>query len=372
MGNVARSDGDRRAGPRHARWLIALLGPAIMALALIGAPRAQAPEPRQGLASSDPVLDLVVMISAVVDKQEGIGAGVIFGAAGDRLYVATANHLVRRGGVDAQQIRVRFRSLPGEPVPARLLADLDPGLDLAVLSVAGLKGIGLDLAALRFDRIGKPDVLKRGDGVFAIGQPGGNRWRLSVSPDRVARVTGDVVQFESTFIAAGHSGGALLNQQGQIVGMIRRDQPPDGEAVSLARVLERVGEWGYPVSLGRQRPDEILGTWIDEKFVYAGRPRKLTVAFQKRFRDRLFGNVVIAAVPDDRAYVLGLGILDRRLPLVGTVDADTVTFTVELPGEQEPFRLEFQATVATDRLEGVAIFKDGPLAFTATRTSAGR
>lgn len=357
---------------RHSRRLIALLGPAIVAFAVAGAPRAQSPEPRQGLPSTEPVLDLVVMISALVDGQDGIGAGIIFGAGGDRVYVATANHLVRRGGVEAQQIGVRFRSLPGAAAPARLLADLDPGLDLAVLSVAGIKGLGLDLAALRFDRIGKPDTLKRGDGVFAVGQPGGSRWRLSVSPDRVARVTGDVVQFESTFIAAGHSGGALLNQQGQIVGMIRRDQPPDGEAVHLARVLERVGDWGYPVSLGRQRPDEILGTWIDERFMYQGRPRKLSVTFERRFRDRLLGNVVIAAVPRDRPEVLWSGIVDRPLDLVGTVDADTVTFAVQVPGEEGLFRLEFQATVAADQLTGMAIFRDGPMAFTATRTKAGR
>lgn len=47
----------------------------------------------------------------------------------------------------------------------------------------------------------------------------------------------------------GFSGGALLNEQGEIVGMITADEPPLGRAVPLALILGAARAAGYPVQI---------------------------------------------------------------------------------------------------------------------------
>ena len=91
---------------------------------------------------------IVVMIQCTIDGEPSIGAGILFGAANDRLYVVTANHVVRRGATEATQIRVELRGLPGEPVPAVLTTRFDAKRDIAVLSIAGVLATGLGFVNL--------------------------------------------------------------------------------------------------------------------------------------------------------------------------------------------------------------------------------
>ncbi|HZT28628.1 MAG TPA: hypothetical protein VFA33_02005 [Bryobacteraceae bacterium] len=95
---------------------------------------------------------VVVVRSAFPRGARDLGAGIIFGAALHRLYILTANHVVRQGVETAQAVDVEFRWLPGERSGARLLSTADTGLDVAVLSVETAAPPGL----LHFDRLGIP------------------------------------------------------------------------------------------------------------------------------------------------------------------------------------------------------------------------
>src|SRR5215831_7532205 len=121
---------------------------------LLAATFAAAPLAAQG--ESGEAEQLVVMIRCTLAGKESIGAGIIFGAANDRLYVVTASHVVRHGADEASDIRVELRSLPGEPVRATLTTAFDAKLDLAVLSIPGVKAAGIDIAKIPFDRLGSP------------------------------------------------------------------------------------------------------------------------------------------------------------------------------------------------------------------------
>ena len=156
---------------------------------------------------------LVVMIRCSTPSGEQIGAGIIFGAANDRLYILTANHLVRLGTVSATDIRVELRSRPGEPIPATLTTRFDAGADLAVLSIAGIKGLGVDTTRIPFDRLGNPAALERGDGVYALGYPQGRPWTVNVAPLPVSAVSDSLLTFESSFVTEGHSGGATFSSK---------------------------------------------------------------------------------------------------------------------------------------------------------------
>jgi len=199
--------------------------------------------------ASSEVEQIVVMIRCSLDGQESIGAGIIFGAGNDRLYVVTANHVVRLGATEATNIRVELRSLPGEPMPATLTTSFDAKRDVAVLSISGVKAAGIDVARIPFDRLGAPLSLARGDGVFALGYPQGRPWGSNVAPTPISSTSDSLLTFETTLVSRGHSGGALLNQRREIVGMLLNVQPPDATSRNIVQVLAMLREWRFPVAL---------------------------------------------------------------------------------------------------------------------------
>jgi outer membrane protein assembly factor BamB len=87
------------------------------------------------------------------------------------------------------------------------------------------------------------------DPVYTVGYPAGQPWFPRVTPDIVAEATTETVAFETNYLQQGHSGGALVSRDWQIVGLIKQDQPPRGVAVRIGRVIERLTQWGYAVSL---------------------------------------------------------------------------------------------------------------------------
>jgi ankyrin repeat protein len=187
---------------------------------------------------------LIVMI----EGENTMGAGIIFGRQDDRIYIATANHVVRKGR-EAGHLKVLFRGLPEKWLEARLLEHFDSDLDLAVISVENAAGHGIDFCGLPVDRLLEAIELKRGDAVYPVGYPGAAPWGMPVAPDRVAQLIGKQITFQSAFISTGHSGGGLLNEQGELIGMIRADQPPFGVAVRFEAILQKLRQWGFPVQL---------------------------------------------------------------------------------------------------------------------------
>lgn len=188
-------------------------------------------------------LDLVAMLRGEL----GSGAAIILGRDKDRVYLATANHVVRQGGAEAKTIEVQVKALAPKWFRARLLPPIaDPDLDLAILSV---DGVPLDLCALPLDRGGDSTSVRRGDPVYPVGYPGGILWAMPLTPDHASQVFPSQISFESQFVRVGFSGGALLNRRGEIIGMIAADEPPLGRAVPFDLILKAARAARYPVQL---------------------------------------------------------------------------------------------------------------------------
>jgi ankyrin repeat protein len=196
----------------------------------------------------DTTSQLVVMITDQLGTEPAFGAGIVFGRDKDRLYIVTANHVVRRGPTVATNIRVAFKPRPDKALSAKLLAQGDRELDVAVVVLEGWAGLGVDGCKLPFNRLGNTGALQRGNTVYAIGNPNGEKWRMP-APDRLYSIGPDQLQFQSAFIAVGSSGGALLNSDARIVGMVRRDEAPSGSAIPMSAALALALKWGYPVQL---------------------------------------------------------------------------------------------------------------------------
>jgi len=205
------------------------------------------PEKSVSVATEERIKPLIVMITCRLGDKESFGAGIIFGYTDSRIYIATANHVVRQGIDEGKNVRVQFKWLPGESIEAKLLGHADSNLDLAVLVVTDR--VETEFKSLPFDQLGDSTSLKRGDSVHSIGNPRGQQWRVNVTADRVSDKVGDTISFESNFIGPGHSGGALLNERWELVGMIKADEPPDGVAVDIRSLLDSLSRWGYPVKL---------------------------------------------------------------------------------------------------------------------------
>lgn len=142
-------------------------------------------------------------------RQQGLGSGVVVSADG---YIITNNHVI----AEADTINVRF--LDEKIMPARVVG-ADPKTDIAVLKV--------DAGNLPCIKIGDSDKLRVGEMVLAVGSP--------LSPNLAHSVTSGIVSAKGrsnvgladyedfiqtdAAINPGNSGGALINLDGELVGI---------------------------------------------------------------------------------------------------------------------------------------------------------
>ena len=151
---------------------------------------------------------------------ESCGSGIIVKQDDEYLYIATNNHVV----ADADSLTVQFCD---DKTVSCEVKGTDSADDLAVVKVA-LKSIDSDtLSAIKVATISEDaDSLEVGQGVIAIGNALG--WGQSVTTGVVSGLNREV-SFEdgtkmnllqtSAAINPGNSGGALLNSNGELIGI---------------------------------------------------------------------------------------------------------------------------------------------------------
>ncbi|WP_111644834.1 S1C family serine protease [Paranoxybacillus vitaminiphilus] len=175
----------------------------------------------------DKVSDAVV---GVVNIQEasfwsqggeaGTGSGVIYKKANGKAFIVTNHHVVE----NASQIEVSLKD--GTRVPAKLLGS-DVLTDLAVLEIDAKH-------VKKVAEFGNSDVVKPGEPVIAIGSPLGLQFAGSVTQgiisgtnrtievdldqDGMPDWNAEVLQTDAA-INPGNSGGALVNIEGQVIGI---------------------------------------------------------------------------------------------------------------------------------------------------------
>lgn len=139
--------------------------------------------------------------------QGSLGAGVIIDARG---HVVTNHHVI----AGAQQIRLQLAD--GRVADAAIVGE-DPDSDLALLKI--------DLPSLPVMPMGRSDRLQVGDVALAIGYPYGLSQTVTLG---IVSGTGrdqlGISMFESFIqtdaaINVGNSGGALINAQGELIGI---------------------------------------------------------------------------------------------------------------------------------------------------------
>ncbi|MEK3854135.1 S1C family serine protease [Cytobacillus sp. FSL H8-0458] len=190
-------------------------------------------------------------------QRAGSGSGVIYKIEDGSAYIATNHHVIK----DASQIEINLNN--DKRLPAKLLGS-DPLLDLAVLQVDSEK---IDHVI----NIGKSGDLVPGQTAIAIGNPlgflqGTVTTGVISAPDRTIPVDvnqdgmvdwhSEVIQTDAS-INPGNSGGALININGELIGINSSKIAMDGvegigfaipidTALPVLQDLEKFGEVKRP------------------------------------------------------------------------------------------------------------------------------
>lgn len=152
------------------------------------------------------------------------GSGIIMGQTDDEIYIATNNHVIS----NSTQLMVNF--IDDQQVQAEVKGT-DASTDLAVLSVK-TKDIPSDtMEKIKVATVGNSEGVKVGQSVVAIGNALGYGQAVTTgvisAVDREvtvqdemtgAAITNDLLQTDAA-INPGNSGGALLNMNGEVIGI---------------------------------------------------------------------------------------------------------------------------------------------------------
>lgn len=181
-------------------------------------------------------------------EASGSGSGIIVGKNDSELLIMTNNHVV----ADSTELSVSF--IDGTSVAAAIKGT-DSDSDLAVIAVK-LSDIPAEtMSQIKEAELGDSDALKLGQGVVAIGNALG--MGQSVTVGYVSALNKEV-QFSDgsrtllqvdAAINPGNSGGALLNMQGELIGI--------NSAKYSDTDVEGIG-YAIPISFAKDIIDELM------------------------------------------------------------------------------------------------------------------
>ncbi len=209
----------------------------------------------------------------------GTGSGVIVSPDG---YLLTNNHVVENAG----QIEIGLAD--GRRVAAKVVGT-DPDSDLAVLKVA-LKG----LPAITF---GDADGLQVGDVVLAIGNPFNvGQTVTSGIVSAVGRTGLGLNTFENFIqtdaaINPGNSGGALVDANGQLMGINTAIYSRSGGSMGIG--------FAIPVSTARQVMEGLIAEGVVTRGWIGVQPSDLTADMAESFKLKVDRGVLITGVLQD-------------------------------------------------------------------------
>ncbi len=153
-----------------------------------------------------------------VEKGISSGSGIIVGQSENELLLVTNEHVVR----NATKIKVTFYD--GVEYEVELKGS-DRNADIAVLSILAGKLTGSTFSNIRIATLGKSEEIKTGDFAIAIGNSLGYGQSTTVGfisainrEVSVDDITRELIQTDAA-INPGNSGGALLNANGEVIGI---------------------------------------------------------------------------------------------------------------------------------------------------------
>lgn len=151
-------------------------------------------------------------------ESEGSGSGILYGQTEEELLIATNNHVI----ADSKKIQITFFD---DTIAEGSVKGTDSYADLALVSVPLSELSEETKAGIRIASLGTTEECKVGQMVLAIGNALGYGQSLTVgyvsAKEREVHVDGRTMTLLQTDAAInpGNSGGALINMQGEVIGI---------------------------------------------------------------------------------------------------------------------------------------------------------
>ena len=268
-----------------------------------------------------------------VQRSAGLGSGVIVSAQG---YILTNFHVVEA----ADEIEVALYD--GRKLPARIIGT-DPESDLAVLQIKPISSQEVQLPAITF---GHMDSVRVGDVVLAIGNPFGVGQTVTMGiVSALGRSHLGINTFENFIqtdapINPGNSGGALVDSQGNLVGINTAIYSRSGGSLGIG--------FAIPVSSAKSIMEQIIQSGAVTRGWIGVEAQENTPELAESFGLKEAQGALIAGVlrgsPADQASIKPGDILQR----VGTKairDPQDMldTIAAQQPGENVIFSLRRNA-----------------------------
>ncbi|TDL32026.1 PDZ domain-containing protein [Jeotgalibacillus sp. S-D1] len=290
-------------------------------------------------------------------QEAGTGSGVIYKKEGDNAFIVTNHHVIE----GAEQVEVTLAD--GSKLEAKVLGS-DIWTDLAVLQVDGKS---IETVA----EFGDSKALKPGEPVIAIGNPLGLQFSGSVTTGVVSGVErtipvdvnkdgapdwqSEVIQTDAA-INPGNSGGALVNIQGQLIGInSMKIAESSVEGIGLAIPIDMA----TPVIEDLETKGEVERPTMGVTLIDLANVPAVAQQEQLKLPEEVKTGVVIErVVPDSPAATAGLE------------DMDVV---VEMDGEKINSMIELRQHLYTEKNVGdnmqVKVYRNGEMQeFTLTLT----
>jgi len=267
-------------------------------------------------------------------RQVGLGSGVIVSADG---YLLTNNHVIE----GADDIEVQLAD--GRTAKARLIGT-DPETDVALLRIA--------LDRLPVIAFGNADALQVGDVVLAIGNPFGvGQTVTSGIVSALGRNQLGINTFENFIqtdaaINPGNSGGALVDVQGNLLGINTAIFSRTGGSLGIG--------FAIPVTIARQVMDSLVREGAVTRGWIGVEPRDLTAEIAETFKLPIRQGVLITGVLQDGPASAG-GI--RPGDVVVAVAGAPVTNTAQLLSAVAALKPQAEAVIGVQRGDKVLSLK---------------
>ena len=193
-------------------------------------------------------------------ESEASGSGIIVGKNDTDLYIATNQHVVS----SADSLTVQFID---ETTADATLKSQDTSADIAIVTVPLSSLSAETLNEIKVITLGDPDSLKVGQQVVAIGNALG--YGQSVTTGIISAIDREVdlsngkrnlIQTDAA-INPGNSGGALLDMEGNLIGI--------NEAKLSGGGIEGMG-YAIPISVAQPIMDKLMTKEVQENHGYLG------------------------------------------------------------------------------------------------------
>lgn len=277
-------------------------------------------------------------------ESESCGSGIIIAQTEKYIYIATNNHVVS----NANSLTVQF--VDGTTVSAEVQGT-DPSDDLAVVKV-DIESVEKTTAKkIRVASIGDSSTLKVGEATIAIGNALGygqsvttgvisalNR-TVTVTENNTTVTNTNLIQTDAA-INPGNSGGALLNANGQVIGI--------NSAKYSDTAVEGIG-YAIPITDAM----EVINDLIENGVVTSGQTAYLgiqgnDVSEEVSARYGMpVGVYVYSTVPGSGAEAAGL----RQGDVITSLDQTTITTMEQLKGLLENYEPGDKVTIKIARLQ---------------------